>query len=104
VRTTRRLGVGLAVAILIDATLVRAVARGGPLPLRRGRSNVPGVALLLATKRVWIPFLVAALCLIAAGWTSPLVSYVLIVAALGGVFDGATVLWSRGANLTEYRQ
>jgi hypothetical protein len=54
--------------------------------------------------RVIAPFVLAAVCLIAAGWTGPLVTALLTIAAFGLVLDGATTLFARGGGLREYRQ
>jgi len=60
---------------------------------------------LKATWRVWLPFVVGSLCLFVAGQaSSPIVMYVLVIVAIGFLFDALTILWSRGSNLTEHRQ
>jgi len=59
---------------------------------------------LNATKRVWLPFAIAALCLVAATWTGPILTWVLLLAAIGCILDGVTLLWSRGGGATEHRQ
>jgi hypothetical protein len=57
-----------------------------------------------SSKRVWLPFAVATLCLTAATWTGPVVSWVLIMASFGFCLDGATLMWSRGGGLSDHRQ
>jgi hypothetical protein len=57
-----------------------------------------------ANRRIWIPFLLAALCLLAATWTGSIVTWVLLLTALGLVLDGATTWWSRSGGLTQHRQ
>lgn len=59
---------------------------------------------LRSTKRVWLPFAAAAICLLATRWSGPVLTWLLLFAAVSLLFDGVTLLWSRGANLTEHRQ
>ena len=59
---------------------------------------------LNANKRVWLPFAVAALCLVAATWAGPILTWILLIAAIGFILDGATLLWSRSGGLTQHRQ
>jgi hypothetical protein len=55
--------------------------------------------------RVWLPFVAAALALLATRWTGAVLTVILMIAALGLVLDGATLLWSRsGSGLTQNRQ
>ena len=55
--------------------------------------------------RTWLPFALAALALLVTLWTGPVLTVVLMIAALGLFLDGATLLWSRnGAGLTQNRQ
>ena len=56
------------------------------------------------SKRIWLPFLVAAVCLTLSGFTGALVGAVLVFAAFGFALDGATVMWSRAGHMSEYRQ
>jgi hypothetical protein len=58
----------------------------------------------MSQRRVWIPFALAALCLIAATWTGSIVTWVLLLAALCLVFDGATAWFSRGGGMSGHRQ
>ena len=67
----------------------------------RSRSTL---CLLKATMRAWLPFAAALLCLLAVGLVSPIVGFVAIVCALALIGDGAAVLYSRGGNVSEYRQ
>ena len=59
---------------------------------------------LSTTKRFWLPFAAAALCLLGTRWTGPIMTWLLLFAAVGLVLDGATLLWSRGGSLTHHRQ
>jgi hypothetical protein len=55
--------------------------------------------------RIWLPFVAAALALLATRWTGPVLTVILMIVALGLVLDGATLLWSRtGGGLTQNRQ
>jgi hypothetical protein len=62
------------------------------------------VRALSTTKRVWLRFAASSLCLLATIWTGPILTWLLLFVAAGLVLDGVTLLWSRGANLTEHRQ
>jgi hypothetical protein len=55
-------------------------------------------------RRVWIPFAIAALCLIAATWAGSILTWVLLLAALCLVLDGATAWFSRGGGMSGHRQ
>jgi hypothetical protein len=57
-----------------------------------------------ARLRVGVPFVLAAACLIVAGWTSAAVTAVLLVVAFALVLDGATLVFSKSGRLGEYRQ
>jgi hypothetical protein len=59
---------------------------------------------LLDSKRLWLPFLAAALCLLATRWTGAVLTMVALIVALGFVIDGATLLWSRSGGLSQHRQ
>ena len=54
--------------------------------------------------RIWLPFVLAALCLAATTWTGPILTWVMLLAALGLILDGATLLWSRSGGLMQNRQ
>jgi hypothetical protein len=57
--------------------------------------------------RAWIPLVLGFLCLVAALFMSAILALVLIIAGLGLMFDGATVLWERAGgrgNLGTHRQ
>lgn len=54
--------------------------------------------------RIWLPFVVAALCLAATRWSGTIVTWVLLLAAVGLLLDGITLLWSRSGSLTQHRQ
>jgi hypothetical protein len=62
------------------------------------------VRALWRSKRVWLPFAAAVVCLVAAGWTAPALAWVLIIAGFGLCLDGATLWWSKAGSLTEHRQ
>ena len=57
-----------------------------------------------ATRRIWIPFALAALCLLAATWAGSVLTWVLLVAALGLVLDGATKWFSGTGHLEDHKQ
>ena len=57
-----------------------------------------------ATWRLWLPFAAAALCLAGTQWAGPVVTWVLLLAAMALILDGATLLWSRAGGLTQHRQ
>ena len=59
---------------------------------------------LLDSKRLWLPFLAAALCLLATRWTGAVLTMVALIVALGFVIDGATLLWSRSGGMSQHRQ
>ena len=58
----------------------------------------------MASRRIWIPFVLAALCLAAASFTGPVLTVVLMVAALCLVLDGALKWWERSGGMSDYRQ
>jgi hypothetical protein len=62
------------------------------------------VTSLWATRRLWIPFVLAALCLLATRWTGPVLTLTCMIAAFGFVIDGATLLWSRSGGMAGHRQ
>jgi hypothetical protein len=57
-----------------------------------------------ATRRIWIPFALAALCLLGATWAGSVLTWVLLLAALGFVVDGATKWFSGTGHLEDHRQ
>jgi hypothetical protein len=57
-----------------------------------------------ATWRVWVPFAVAALCLMSTAWMPPFAGFLAIVAGLSLIVEGFAVLAARGANLRDHRQ
>jgi hypothetical protein len=59
---------------------------------------------LRATRRIWIPFALAALCLVATGFVGSALTWVLLLAALGLVLDGATKWFSGTGRLEDHRQ
>ena len=59
------------------------------------------------TARCWGPLVVGFLCLIAASFVGPTVAWILMILALGLIFDGAATMWVRACgagNLTTHRQ
>lgn len=58
----------------------------------------------MASRRVWIPFLLAAICLVATEWAGSILTWVLLLSAFGLVLDGATSWWARSGGLTQHRQ
>jgi hypothetical protein len=57
-----------------------------------------------ATARIWLPFVAAALLMVATAWAGPILTWILMIAAIGLILDGATLLWSRAGSLRHYRQ
>ena len=57
-----------------------------------------------ATWRIWLPFAAAALCLAGTQFAGPVVTWVLLLVAMGLILDGATLLFSRSGGLTQHRQ
>ena len=51
-----------------------------------------------------LPFVMAALALLGTRWTGPVLTMVLMIAALGLIVDGATLLWSRSGGMAHHRQ
>jgi hypothetical protein len=64
----------------------------------------PRVRAVWSSKRVWLPFAAAVLCLTAANWTGPVLSWVLVMASFGFCLDGVTLMWSRSGGLSDFRQ
>ena len=62
------------------------------------------MAAFKSTRRIWIPFALAALCLIAATWTGSVLTWVLLLTALGLVLDGATKWFSGTGRLEDHKQ
>jgi hypothetical protein len=62
------------------------------------------MANLRATRRIWIPFALAALCLVAASFVGSVLTWVLLLGALGLVLDGATKWFSGTGHLEDHRQ
>ena len=54
--------------------------------------------------RVGAPFVLGSICLVVAGWTGPVLTWILLIAAFGFMLDGATLLFSRGGGLSDHRQ
>jgi hypothetical protein len=58
----------------------------------------------MSQRRVWIPFALAALCLLAATWAGSVLTWILMLAALCLVLDGATAWFSRSGGMSGHRQ
>ena len=56
------------------------------------------------SKRIWLPFVAAVLCLSVSGFTGSILTAVLVLVAFGCALDGATIMWSRAGHISEYRQ
>jgi hypothetical protein len=54
--------------------------------------------------RVWLPFVGAAVAMAATFWVGSVMTWVLMLVAVCLIFDGATLLWSRGGGLSQNRQ
>jgi hypothetical protein len=55
--------------------------------------------------RTRLPFVIAALALLATIWAGPILTWVLLFVAMGFILDGATLLWSRsGTSMGSHRQ
>jgi hypothetical protein len=58
-----------------------------------------------ATLRTRLPFVVAALALLATAWAGPVVTWLLLLVAVGFILDGVTLMWSRsGTSMEHHRQ
>jgi hypothetical protein len=62
------------------------------------------MANLRATRRIWIPFALAALCLLAASFVGSVLTWVLLLTALALVLDGATKWFAGTGHLEDHRQ
>jgi hypothetical protein len=62
------------------------------------------MANLKATRRIWIPFVLAALCLVASSFAGSVLTWILLLTALGLVLDGATKWFSGTGHLEDHRQ
>jgi hypothetical protein len=58
----------------------------------------------MSSVRTWLPFVLAAVCLVATTWTGAIMTWVMLFAAIVLILDGATLLWSRAGGLTQNRQ
>jgi hypothetical protein len=59
------------------------------------------------TKRYWLPLVAAAICLTVAFYVGPLIAMILMIAALGLVFDAATAWFAKVSGtggLRDYKQ
>jgi hypothetical protein len=58
-----------------------------------------------ATLRTWLPFVLAALALAGTQLAGPVLTWVLLFAAMAFLLDGITLLWSRsGTSMGGHRQ
>jgi hypothetical protein len=62
------------------------------------------VRALIEHRRVVLPLVAAVLCLAIAEFTSPIVAWLLVIAAFGFVMDAVTMMWPQGDKLSKYRQ
>jgi hypothetical protein len=62
------------------------------------------MARLRETRRIWIPFALAALCMVLAFFAGSVMTWVLILAAFGLAFDGATKWFAGTGHLEDHRQ
>jgi hypothetical protein len=57
------------------------------------------------TLRTWLPFVAAALALLATFLVGPVLTWILMFVAFAFLMDGATLLWSRsGTSMDHHRQ
>jgi hypothetical protein len=71
------------------------------------RSTLPGMHGVAGTARYWGPLAAGFLCLIAAFFAGPVVTWLLTLLAFGLILDGATAMWERAGgtgNLSNHRQ
>ena len=54
--------------------------------------------------RAGASLVLGSVCLVAADWTGPVLTWVLLIAACALILDGATLLIARGGGLRDYRQ
>ena len=61
----------------------------------------------MRSARYWLPILAAAICLVVAGWVSPAVSLLLVIAAFGLVLEAGTAWFAKAGGtggLQDHRQ
>jgi hypothetical protein len=58
----------------------------------------------LHTIRYWGPIVAGFICLIVGLWVTPIIAWVLLIAAFGLILDGATALFAQAGDLTQHRQ
>jgi len=56
------------------------------------------------SRRIWLPFVLAALCLVVSNFTGPAATVVALVAALCLAVDGGTKWFARTGGLSQHRQ
>ncbi len=59
---------------------------------------------LVRTRRVSIPLVLAAFCLLASGWVGPIVGWLLVMAAFGFVLDAVLSMVPLAGNMESHRQ
>jgi hypothetical protein len=62
---------------------------------------------LRRTARYWVPLLAGTLCLVVASYTSPIVTYVLVIASFALLFDGCTAMFAKAGgtgSLRDFKQ
>ncbi len=62
------------------------------------------MAVLKANRRILLPFVLAALCLVATTWTGPTATVILLIAALCLSIEGGTKWFSRTGGMSGHRQ
>ncbi len=59
---------------------------------------------LRESRRIWIPFALAALCLVLSNFTGPTATVIALIAALCLAVDGGTKWFSRTGGMSSHRQ
>ena len=59
---------------------------------------------LKESRRIWIPFALAALCLIVSNFTGPAATVIVLIAALCLSVDGGTKWFARTGGMSSHRQ
>ncbi len=55
-------------------------------------------------RRIIAPLLLAAVCLVVSGWSGPIVSWLLVMAAFGFVLDAVLSMVPLAGNMESHRQ
>jgi hypothetical protein len=59
---------------------------------------------LVQRRRVVLPLVGAVVCIVLSYLVAPVVTWILLCVAFALLFDGITMMWPQGDNLTKYRQ